>query len=462
MDKKLIYAVGAGVLLVISIIIFILVQPSTITLIINEESYTVQSNSRQVAQILLENNIPLLPQDTIKPDLNDRLPRGKDIIIERAVWVQFWQNGELIAEILSANRHPSTLLSEADVSLPANAILQLNGFEVEFNQELPRMDQYVFQIITPVTLTVEIDGDKVEIQSTSATLGEALWEAGIAVSSVDSVSMDLNSPLEEDALVTIKQATPVTVTINEQTIEGFSAAGSVGEALIDLGVSPQNLDLVTPAVEQPLPQNRQIQLVRVREETILEQHTTPYERLFEPDPELALDGRSLIQAGQTGIDVTRTLVRYENDIEVNRTVEENWIASEPQDEILGYGQLIEINTVESEYGNLEYYRAVKMYATSYHPSAFSDGPKAHTTTRGGCTLEKGVVAVAAAWYPSMVGQEVYIPGYGRGVVCDSGGGIPGRYWIDLGYSDEDYVGWYHWVTVYFLTPVPPTILWVLP
>jgi 3D (Asp-Asp-Asp) domain-containing protein len=101
-----------------------------------------------------------------------------------------------------------------------------------------------------------------------------------------------------------------------------------------------------------------------------------------------------------------------------------------------------------------------MYATSYHPCAFKDG--CHYTTRNGCTLEKGVVAVAAAWYPYMVGQYVYIPGYGKGVVCDSGWGIPGRYWIDLGYADEDFINWHSYVPVYFLTPVPETVLWVLP
>ena len=101
-----------------------------------------------------------------------------------------------------------------------------------------------------------------------------------------------------------------------------------------------------------------------------------------------------------------------------------------------------------------------MYATSYHPCAFSDG--CHYTTRNGCTLEKGVVAVAAEWYPTMVGQYVYIPGYGKGVVCDSGWGIEGRYWIDLGYADEDFINWHSYVPVYFLTPVPETVLWVLP
>lgn len=63
----------------------------------------------------------------------------------------------------------------------------------------------------------------------------------------------------------------------------------------------------------------------------------------------------------------------------------------------------------------------------------------------------------------MAGQQVYVPGYGHGVIGDSGGGgIPGRYWIDLAYDDENYVGWHHWTTLYFLTPVPAYIPAVLP
>jgi hypothetical protein len=43
-----------------------------------------------------------------------------------------------------------------------------------------------------------------------------------------------------------------------------------------------------------------------------------------------------------------------------------------------------------------------------------------------------------------------------------GGGFPdGRLWIDLAYSDDDWVAWHGYVTVYFLTPVPANILYVL-
>lgn len=63
----------------------------------------------------------------------------------------------------------------------------------------------------------------------------------------------------------------------------------------------------------------------------------------------------------------------------------------------------------------------------------------------------------------MKGWPLYVPGYGIATVEDVGGGIPGRYWIDLGFTDYDIVSWHQWVTVYFLTPVPPAdaIPWIL-
>ena len=47
-------------------------------------------------------------------------------------------------------------------------------------------------------------------------------------------------------------------------------------------------------------------------------------------------------------------------------------------------------------------------------------------------------------------------------VADTGGGIPGKYWIDLGYGEEDFVNWHETVTVYFLNPAPANVPEVLP
>jgi hypothetical protein len=61
----------------------------------------------------------------------------------------------------------------------------------------------------------------------------------------------------------------------------------------------------------------------------------------------------------------------------------------------------------------------------------------------------------------MGGQPLFIPGYGYATIEDVCGGCTDRPWIDLGYSDNDWQQWSSWVTVYFLTPVPPNIIHVL-
>jgi len=60
------------------------------------------------------------------------------------------------------------------------------------------------------------------------------------------------------------------------------------------------------------------------------------------------------------------------------------------------------------------------------------------------------------------GTRLYVPGYGFAVAMDTGR-ITGA-WIDLGYEDDDFVLWHQFVTVYFLTPVPPLdqIAWIIP
>jgi 3D (Asp-Asp-Asp) domain-containing protein len=74
------------------------------------------------------------------------------------------------------------------------------------------------------------------------------------------------------------------------------------------------------------------------------------------------------------------------------------------------------------------------------------------------------VGVIRSWFNVMQGMPVYVPGYGYGSIEDIGGGIAGRHWIDLGFTDENIVPWHNWTTIYFLTPVPSPdrILYILP
>jgi 3D (Asp-Asp-Asp) domain-containing protein len=87
--------------------------------------------------------------------------------------------------------------------------------------------------------------------------------------------------------------------------------------------------------------------------------------------------------------------------------------------------------------------------------------KCYPNTSSGKPVQKGVIAVTLAWYRYMQGLPVYVPNYGFATIEDVGGGLPDRHWIDLGYSDEDWVGWGGWMTIYFLAPAPSNVMWIL-
>jgi 3D (Asp-Asp-Asp) domain-containing protein len=206
--------------------------------------------------------------------------------------------------------------------------------------------------------------------------------------------------------------------------------------------------------------------VRVEEEIVIEQQPLPFDSRFEPDPNAPLDTISTVSAGEFGLIAQRVRVRYENGQEASRTVEDEFVAREPVDAVQGYGTQISVRTLDTPNGPIEYWRAVEVYATSYSPSRAGTPPTAPNfgITYSGAPLTNGHIAVLRSWYPSMAGRLFYVPGYGVGTVADIGGGIPGRHWIDLGYTDEDWQQWAGTVTLYFLTPVPTPdqILWVLP
>jgi 3D (Asp-Asp-Asp) domain-containing protein len=130
------------------------------------------------------------------------------------------------------------------------------------------------------------------------------------------------------------------------------------------------------------------------------------------------------------------------------------VAQQPEAEIVGYGTKIVPFTIETPDGVITVYRELKFWATSYSPK-FVGGS---TRTASGKTLQKGMVGVDVHYIP--FGTLLYIPGYGLAEAADMGA-ISGR-WIDLGYSDDDYVAWHQWVTVYFLWPPPGYVPSVIP
>ncbi len=136
---------------------------------------------------------------------------------------------------------------------------------------------------------------------------------------------------------------------------------------------------------------------------------------------------------------------------------------EPKDQVFAYGTKIVIRELETPYGTIQYWRKLRVLATSY-TAATSGKTRDHPEygiTRVGWRARKGIVAVD----PTVINlkTKMYVPGYGIGDVGDTGGAIKGLR-IDLCYDEDNLVLWKKWVDIYLLAPPPPPdqIRYVLP
>jgi len=361
----------------------------------------------------------------------------------------------------SAERKPQSLLRQAGVNWKSADRILWNGLDFPADQDLPAASSYTLQVLPGRILTIQDQGKTIQIDSTASTVGSALWQAGIVLSESDRVSVSMESPVDGAGEVRITRSVPIAIKTFSGEIPSRTSADTVGKALAEAGISLQGQDYSIPAEDQPLPADGILQVVRVTEQVELEQTAIPYESEYVENPELELDQRAVLEAGQYGIEVTRVRIRFEDGLETARQTESQWTAANPRPEKIGYGTKIVIRTLDTPGGPLEYWRAVPVYATSYSPCR-SGTTKCYSGTASGRPVARGVIGVTRQWYNLLANQPVYVPGYGAAVIGDVGGGVSGEYWIDLGFTDDDFETWHQNTTLYFLTPVPAAVPWILP
>lgn len=316
---------------------------------------------------------------------------------------------------------------------------------------------------TPVPLSVTVhEGELSRVYVTGAmTVGELLAEKNIFLGDNDHVQPGQEDALADQMHITIRRALPLTIEVDGQILALFSAAPTVGEALDYAGIVLGELDQVDPPPDAAIQSGNRIHVLRVREETIIEDEVVPYQTVYQPTDTLDLDIKAVLSPGAPGIKRRSTRVRYENGVEVSRQVEGEWIEQEPQNEVVGYGTRIVTNIIDTPEGPREYWRVLRMRATAYTAASSGKSPDhpSYGITASGLPAGTGIVAVDPNVIPFR--SEVYVPGYGVGFAGDTGGGVKGR-WIDLGYDEDELQAWNGYVDVYYLTPVPEEIDYLLP
>ncbi|HXF68569.1 MAG TPA: ubiquitin-like domain-containing protein [Thermoflexus sp.] len=443
----------------------------TVTILLDDQIITIRTHQQTVADVLQEAGLTLRPEDAVSPPLEAPIQPPATIHIRRARPVRILIEGRGVEpsrqiQVYTLRSDPQAILAEAGIALTSGDILWVDGRprapdSSAVDAGSPPREIRVVRA-APLVLRLENRSRQV-ILTTAPTVGAALREAGFPLDAADRILPGPETPLEGGLQVSLFRAHPITVEVDGRIQVISTTARTVRELLWELRISLHGQDRVIPEEESPLQGGETVRVIRVTEGFEIEETSVPFRTIWEPDPNLELDTWVQKAPGRNGLLQRRIRVRYENGQEVAREVVDETLIRPPEPRIWAYGTRIVVRTLETPEGPIEYWRRIRMLATSYSRSTAGVHPSApyFGRTRTGLPMQRGIVAVD----PRVIrlGWRVYVPGYGIGLAADTGGGILGRR-IDLGYNDEDLVLWYRWVDVYLLTPVPPpeSIPYILP
>lgn len=443
----------------------------------------VTTHRNTVGPLLVDLRIDLQEHDRVTPSPDTPLTRNMHVLVERARPVQIWANGHEWS-LSSWGETPRQILVDAGImfdeydqvvsdgrtfTLDANLPLQISDpqsptYSRGYLWDNLEMSPLQLRLQRAIPITVRDGGLPFMIRTTAQTIGEALHEADITIYLGDLVQPTLGSQITPGLRVLIQRSKPVTVALDGRIVKTRTRAQTVGEAIIEMGIGISGLDEVEPALETPLRDELSMTITRVREDVEVTEEIVPYETVFQPDPTLPIDTQEVQANGAEGITRQRYRVRYENGSEVERQLEDTWVAQEPAQRVIAYGQFIEPKTATMNDGTqITYWRRIRMLASSYSAATagVSKDEPWYGRTYSGEPMRKGVVAVDTQVIP--LRTKVYVPGYGNGEALDTGTAIRARR-IDLGYDDDNLELWSRWVDVYLLWPPPPAsqITWVIP
>lgn len=235
----------------------------------------------------------------------------------------------------------------------------------------------------------------------------------------------------------------VTVLVDKQQYQVSSSAETVGQLLIDLGITLGDLDRTTPPLKSSLTDHMTVRVTRVTCRRVVEEAPLAAKTVLLPVTGRVGVTKTIVE-GHDGL-LQRIVEVWEKDGALSRrTVLQERVLAHPQDRVI----MRSVGDLPTRGGN--YRLPMRMRATAYEPGPRSCGGHADGRTATGARATKGVAAVDTRLIP--FGTRMYIPGYGFAVAADRGSAIKGRR-IDLcfdTYREAIQFG-SRWVDVYIVS-----------
>lgn len=342
--------------------------------------------------------------------------------------------------VLLGNRKvdPSAPLRPPEPNLASARPTALGGPSAQGSARL------VLSLRRAVPITIHEGGFSASLNSSEATVGEALRAAGVELGPFDLVRPSLSTLLSAGLQLYVDHALTVDLTVAGETSTVYTHATTVGQLLQELGMAVDGDDRLSPTAETAIHDGLRVNLTVVRVEEEVEEEYLEGDVVYVDDDSLPINTYQVLEEGSDGFLRRHYRLTYtDGELTGRELVSEEYVP--PSDTVVAVGtKLLPNQLLLADGSAITYLESLTLLASWYN--AASSGGDGITAT--GLPLDVGIVAVDPRVIP--LGTRLYIPGYGYALAADTGGAIVGNM-IDLGYPGNAIgtccVGW---ITVYIL------------